>query len=125
MFCRPRLLPFFLHALIGGCVAVYAGSPLPEALRQAADRRQAELQTERSAEVAARELKAGGKTLRWLEKEFNLAPAGQRSLWISMHGGGGTAVTVNDQQWQNQIRLYAPPEGIVVAPRAPTDTWNL
>jgi len=94
-------------------------------LREAADRRQAELRSERAAEVAARELKAGGKTLRWLEKEFNLAPAGQRSLWISMHGGGGTAAKVNDQQWQNQIRLYAPPEGIVVAPRAPTDTWNL
>jgi len=125
MFRPPRLLYFFLHALVGGCVAVHAGAPLPEALRQAADRRQTELQSERSAEVAARELKAGGKTLRWLEKEFNLAPAGQRSLWISMHGGGGTTAAVNDQQWQNQIRLYAPPEGIVVAPRAPTDTWNL
>jgi pimeloyl-ACP methyl ester carboxylesterase len=42
-----------------------------------------------------------------------------------MHGGGGAPAAVNHQQWQNQIRLYAPPEGIVVAPRAPTDTWNL
>jgi hypothetical protein len=32
---------------------------------------------------------------------------------------------VNDQQWKNQIMLYAPEEGIVVAPRAPTNTWNL
>jgi predicted esterase len=48
-----------------------------------------------------------------------------RSLWISMHGGGGAPARVNDQQWQNQIRLYQPEEGIYVAPRAPTDTWNL
>jgi dienelactone hydrolase len=42
-----------------------------------------------------------------------------------MHGGGGAPPQVNDQQWQNQIRLYEPAEGIYVAPRAPTDTWNL
>jgi hypothetical protein len=32
---------------------------------------------------------------------------------------------VNDQQWRNQAGLYQPAEGIYVAPRAPTDTWNL
>jgi poly(3-hydroxybutyrate) depolymerase len=83
------------------------------------------LRTERASEVAAKELKVGDKSLRWMEKEFNLAPEGQRSLWISMHGGGGAPAAVNDQQWRNQIRLYAPAEGIVVAPRAPTNTWNL
>lgn len=125
MFRHLRLLCFLLSALVGGYVDAQAGAPLPAALRQAADRRQVELQAERAAEVAARELKVGGKSLRWLEKEFNLAPAGQRSLWISLHGGGGAPPAVNDQQWRNQIRLYTPPEGIVVAPRAPTDTWNL
>ncbi len=45
-----------------------------------------------------------------------------------MHGGGGAPSEVNDQQWQNQVKLYdAPPGvgGLYVAPRAPTDTWNL
>jgi pimeloyl-ACP methyl ester carboxylesterase len=42
-----------------------------------------------------------------------------------MHGGGGTTRAVNDQQWKNQIQLYAPREGFYLAPRAPTDTWNL
>jgi dienelactone hydrolase len=42
-----------------------------------------------------------------------------------MHGGGGAPAEVNDRQWNNQIRLYEPAEGIVVAPRAPADTWNL
>ncbi len=87
--------------------------------------RSAELRKERAAEVAAKELRQGELSLRWLEKEFAPAAEGKRSLWISMHGGGGAPASVNDQQWRNQIRLYAPAEGIVVAPRAPTNTWNL
>jgi dienelactone hydrolase len=42
-----------------------------------------------------------------------------------MHGGGNAPPKINDQQWQNQIQLYEPAEGIYLAPRAPTDTWNL
>ena len=53
-------------------------------------------------------------------------PEGEgRSLYISMHGGGGAPPAVNDQQWENQKRLYKPAEGVYLAPRAPTDTWNL
>lgn len=48
-----------------------------------------------------------------------------RRLFISMHGGGGTTPEVNDQQWRNQIRLYQPEEGVYLAPRAPTNSWNL
>ena len=64
-------------------------------------------------------------SLGYLEKVFGTAPEGKRSLWISMHGGGGAPSRVNDSQWKNQINLYKPKEGIYVAPRAPTDTWNL
>jgi predicted esterase len=42
-----------------------------------------------------------------------------------MHGGGGTTKEMNDQQWRNQIGLYEPDEGIYMAPRAPTDSWNM
>lgn len=80
---------------------------------------------EREAELDARVIKAAGKEMKFLEKVFGETKEGERSLWISMHGGGGAPARVNDQQWQNQIRLYAPAEGIVVAPRAPTNTWNL
>ena len=52
-------------------------------------------------------------------------PADGRSLYISMHGGGATHKRVNDQQWDNQIRLYKPEEGVYVAPRAPWDDWNM
>jgi predicted esterase len=52
-------------------------------------------------------------------------PSALRPIWISMHGGGGAPAPVNDQQWENQKRLYQPPEGIYVAPRAPSNEWNL
>ena len=77
------------------------------------------------AELEGKSLSLGGKSMRWLKKTFGEAPPEGHSLWISMHGGGGTTAEVNDGQWQNQIRLYQPAEGIYVAPRAPTDAWNL
>ena len=80
---------------------------------------------QRKAELEAKVVKAAGKEMKYLEKSFGNAADGSRSLWISMHGGGGAPAQVNDSQWQNQIRLYAPEEGIVIAPRAPTNTWNL
>jgi dienelactone hydrolase len=83
------------------------------------------LAAERKDEVEKKSITLGDKTLRWLEKTFGEAPADGRSLWISMHGGGGAPAAVNDGQWQNQIRLYEPAEGIYIAPRAPTDNWNL
>ena len=52
-------------------------------------------------------------------------PADGRSLWISLHGGGGTPPEVNDQQWRNQMRLYRPSEGVYVAPRSPVDAWDM
>ncbi|MCU0711776.1 MAG: dienelactone hydrolase family protein [Pirellula sp.] len=76
-------------------------------------------------ELAANEIELDGKKLKLLVKEFGSAPEGERSLYISMHGGGNAPPRVNDQQWKNQIRLYEPEEGIYVAPRAPSDTWNL
>ncbi len=47
------------------------------------------------------------------------------SLVISMHGGGGAPTRVNERQWENQKKLYKLESGIYLAPRAPTDTWNL
>ncbi len=95
------------------------------ALKALADEALAALKVERAAEIEAKSITLDGKTMRWLEKAFGEAAEGKRSLWISMHGGGGAPPQVNDQQLQNQIRLYQPEEGIYVAPRAPTDTWNL
>lgn len=84
-----------------------------------------QLAEERRAEWENGAITREGKTLRWLDRTFGEAPAGGHSLWISMHGGGSAPPEVNDQQWRNQLKLYSPDEGIYVAPRAPTDTWNL
>lgn len=63
--------------------------------------------------------------MRFTERKYGSAPASGQSLWISMHGGGGTTAEVNDGQYRNQIGLYQPAEGIWVIPRAPTDQWNM
>jgi len=70
-------------------------------------------------------LQGNDKVLKFKYKKFGKKPAQGWSLYISMHGGGNTAPEVNDQQWQNQINLYTPKEGIYLAPRAPTNTWDL
>lgn len=84
-----------------------------------------EVKESRQRELADKVVKAADFEMKYLEAEFGTAKEGERSLWISMHGGGGAPARVNEQQWQNQIRLYSPEEGIVVAPRAPTDSWNM
>ncbi len=80
---------------------------------------------ERAREWEEGEVTAGGRTMRFATKTFGEPPADGRSLWISLHGGGGTTREMNDGQWRNQLRLYEPDEGIYLVPRAPTDTWNL
>jgi poly(3-hydroxybutyrate) depolymerase len=79
----------------------------------------------RVAEMKEGLITLGDKQMRLLTRVFGTPPAGGHSLWISLHGGGGAPAEVNDQQWQNQIRLYEPAEGIYIAPRAPTNNWNL
>ncbi|ELP34097.1 transglutaminase domain-containing protein [Rhodopirellula baltica] len=79
----------------------------------------------RSEEMKARVLVHGDHEMPFDYRVFGDAPEDGRSLYISMHGGGGAPKAINDRQWENQKRLYQPEEGVYVAPRAPTDTWNL
>ena len=65
------------------------------------------------------------KSMKFWHTSFGNAPFGEKSLWISMHGGGGAPEKVNTQQWENQKKLYTLEEGVYVVPRAPTDTWNM
>gem|GEM_PF-168533 len=85
----------------------------------------AQIKATRKAEHDARAITLDGKTLRFVFKTFGTKPTAGRSLFISLHGGGNAAASVNDEQWVNQQTLYQPAEGIYLAPRAPTDTWNL
>ncbi len=88
----------------------------------------ADLREKRAEEMKARQIEIDGRTLRFDWRATGEKPADGHSLFISLHGGGNARPSVNDRQWANQIRLgdaYRPKEGIYVAPRAPTDTWNL
>ena len=69
--------------------------------------------------------KRGKLQMKFKAITYGEKPSDGRSLYISMHGGGATHKRVNDQQWDNQIRLYKPDEGVYVAPRAPWNDWNM
>ncbi len=83
------------------------------------------LRKERRTEWDNKVIQLGDLRMKFDYKVFGEKPADGRRLFISMHGGGGTAARVNDGQWRNQIRLYQPEEGVYLAPRAPTDAWNM
>ena len=110
--------------------ADFARVPLTKADAEAArtalwKHRAARLRAERQAEHDARELREGELKMPFFYSVAGETPKGGRSLWISLHGGGGAPPRVNDQQWENQKRLYKVEEGVYLAPRAPTNTWNL
>lgn len=79
----------------------------------------------RAAELAAGSIEVGTTSMKFFSVARGAKPERGHALFISMHGGGGAAPQVNDQQWENQKRLYAPEEGVYVAPRAPGNTWDL
>jgi hypothetical protein len=108
----------------------WATAPLS---RDDADRAATILWNRREKDIRDRDAKgfrdgiveADGARMRFAFATFGKKPRTGRSLWISLHGGGGAPPAVNDSQWENQKRLYRPAEGIYVAPRAPGDTWDL
>lgn len=83
------------------------------------------LAVERAPELKAKVIEHGDKRMRFDYLKYGDEPENGHSLFISMHGGGSGPARMNDGQWRNQLRLYKPTEGYYVAPRAPTNTWNL
>jgi poly(3-hydroxybutyrate) depolymerase len=87
----------------------------------------------RASEVGATETQAvsvsvDGHMMRYYMAVRGDEPPTGRSLFISMHGGGNTTTAMNDSQWENQISLvdgYMPVDALWVAPRAPSDDWNM
>ncbi len=85
------------------------------------------IKADRAKEVEAKVIEAAGKKMKYEVLKFGEKTTG-RPLFISMHGGGGAPPAVNESQWVNQIKLgqgYKPAEGLYIAPRAPSDSWNL
>ena len=79
----------------------------------------------RAAELETGAITLGEHTLRLLRATYGTPGENGPSLWISLHGGGGAPAQINDRQWRNQLRLYQPEEGLYLAPRAPSNEWNL
>lgn len=84
-----------------------------------------QVRASRGAEMQGRRLTTGELVMPFAFKTFGDKPPGGHSLFISLHGGGEAPKRVNDRQWENQKSLYEPSEGIYLAPRAPTDKWNM
>lgn len=108
----------------------FASAPLTraeaeDAARQLWNDHAAQVRALREAEWTGKSITIGDRTMKFEVRTFGDKPATGRSLFISMHGGGNTAAKVNDSQWRNQIDLYKPAEGLYIAPRAPTNAWNL
>ena len=85
----------------------------------------AKIRATRAAEMKGKVIEIDKHRMRFEFFVYGQKPKSGRSLFISMHGGGNAPARLNDNQWENQKRLYRPAEGIYVAPRAPTNTWNL
>jgi hypothetical protein len=93
--------------------------------QRAAKRHASQLWELREASLEGNVIEHEGKQMPFWYTTYGDAPFGEKSLWISMHGGGGATEEVNTRQWENQKHLYTLEEGVYVAPRAPTNTWNL
>jgi acetyl esterase/lipase len=107
----------------------FASTPLSAAESEAARalikaERTAWVKAEWGSQWTAKRLQIGSFSMPFDFRIYGNKPAAGYDFYISMHGGGEAAASVNDQQWQNQIGLYRPP-GIYLAPRAPTNTWNM
>ncbi|MFD2146664.1 hypothetical protein [Mucilaginibacter antarcticus] len=77
------------------------------------------------AEWAAKQIEHKNFTMKFTTQIFGDKPKDGRSLYISLHGGGGTTAKANDGQWENQKKLYTPKEGVYFVPRSPANTWNM
>lgn len=83
------------------------------------------MKSERASVLEDGSIVVEGVELKFAFTVFGEPVEGKRSLYISLHGGGGTTPEANDKQWENQKKLYKPTEGIYLAPRAPSNDWDL
>ena len=82
----------------------------------------------RQKEHKDKSLSFNGKVMNYGETKVTKKGDKKRlPLYIALHGGGGAPKRTNDSQWEHMKRYYLPnvKEGIYVAPRGVTNTWNL
>ena len=80
------------------------------------------------ADFKANQVRSGKYVSPYIMKTVGTRPANGWPLFIAMHGGGGTAKEVNDEQWHGMATRYKDHPEIggykYLALRAPNDTWN-
>ncbi len=109
-------------ALVSFCLDISAqGAVYPDVLEQWRQENAARWE----ANLESLTVSKGDLTMKFSYQIFGDKPSDGRSMYISMHGGGNTAASVNDSQWENQKRLYQPEEGVYVCPRAPWNDWDM
>ena len=79
----------------------------------------------RSGEMEDRVIELKDKKIKFDIKHFGEQGEDGWSLFISLHGGGGTTESENNRLWNRHKSLYELEDGILFTPRSPSNTWNM
>ena len=79
----------------------------------------------RSDEMEDRVIELKDKKIKFDIKHFGEQGEDGWSLFISLHGGGGTTESENNRLWNRHKTLYELEDGILFTPRSPSNTWNM
>ena len=79
----------------------------------------------RSGEMEDRVIELKDKKIKFDIKHFGEQGEDGWSLFISLHGGGGTTESENNRLWNLHKTLYELEDGILFTPRSPSNTWNM
>ena len=80
---------------------------------------------ERKREMEDFEIKIQNYKVKFDVKFFGEKPENGWELYFSLHGGGQTENSVNENAWIRHKTLYKLNNGILLTPRSPTNTWNM
>ena len=79
----------------------------------------------RSGEMENQVIELKDKKIKFDIKHFGEQGEDGWSLFISLHGGGGTTESENNRLWNRHKTLYELEDGILFTPRSPSNTWNM
>ena len=76
-------------------------------------------------EMKEQKIKINDLEMKFHMKKNGIKPPDGWDLYFSLHGGGGTHHSINEDQWVRHQTLYQIKNGILLTPRSPTNTWNM
>ncbi len=84
-----------------------------------------DLQMNRKREMDNKKINISDMEMKFDIKFFGEKPENGWELYFSLHGGGQTEDSVNENAWIRHKTLYKLKNGILLTPRSPTNTWNM